>query len=106
MALAVKRRPRIQKVLDRPFADYLAQLFLGEWIFAVFPLFEGDFLCLQETSCFAASRSRGFVDESDLFRHSFPHEENRSKVQGFKVQGKTPPREHGTLNLERPRSPI
>jgi hypothetical protein len=67
--LAVKRRPGIEKVFDRAVADYLSQFLLGERVLAVFPFLESDFLCVQETSCFAASGSRGFVNELDLVRH-------------------------------------
>jgi hypothetical protein len=36
---------------------------------AVFSLLKLDFVGLQETSCFTARRSRGFVDEFDFVGH-------------------------------------
>src|SRR5438876_6370552 len=60
---SIKRRSGIQKTLDRFIADELAQFLFGERIFAVFTLLEIGFFCLQETSCFAASRSRRLINK-------------------------------------------
>ena len=70
--LPVKRSSRVEKLLDWTVADDLFQLPFGKLILAVLALFECDFLRLQETSCFTASRSRRFVDELDSIRHTVP----------------------------------
>ena len=59
----------IQKRLDGIVADDIPQLFARERVLAVFPFFEIDFLCLQETSCFTASGSRRFINQSDPIGH-------------------------------------
>src|SRR5688572_9574343 len=69
--LAVKRRPRVEKLLYRIVADDLSQFLFGKWIFAVLPLFEIDFFCLQETSCLAAGRSCRLIEKLDSGRHSY-----------------------------------
>ena len=69
VSFAIQRRTGVKETLDGAVADDLVQLFLRERVLAVFSFFEIYFLRLQETSCFAASGSRRFVDELDLIRH-------------------------------------
>ena len=67
--LPVKRSSRVEKLLDRTVADDIPQLFLRERVLAVFSFLKIDFLRLQETSCFTASGSRRFINQSDLIGH-------------------------------------
>ena len=68
----VKRRPGIQKRLDGIIADEVAQFLFGKRVLAVLSFVEINLFRLQETSCFAASRSRRLVDEFDLLGHRGP----------------------------------
>ena len=83
--LAVKRRARAEKRFDGIVADQFAQLVLGEGRLAVFSFFKVYFLRLQETSCFTAGGSRGFVNKLDFIGH-VSSRRKPFKVQGFKVK--------------------
>jgi hypothetical protein len=69
---AIQGRASIQEGLDGIVADNLPQFLLCERVLAVFAFLEIDFLCLQETSCFATGGSGRFVNKSDFFSHRYP----------------------------------
>jgi hypothetical protein len=66
---SIERRPCIEKHLDGIVADDFAQFLFRERILAVLSFIEIDFFGLQETSCFATSRSSRFVNEFYSVRH-------------------------------------